>query len=185
MVAEQELVQRILNGDVRAFELLVNEYQKLAYHVVCRLTGNNEDIEDICQEVFMKVHKNLKKFRFQSKLSTWIASIAYLTAINYLKKYRKQGVKELKESSEDFYFSEAKTENILERKNEAAYINNLIQQMPLTYRTVLTLYHLNEFSIAEIHEITKMPEGTIKSHLSRGRQLLKEKLESNEGAGII
>ncbi|MNV85406.1 ECF RNA polymerase sigma factor SigW [compost metagenome] len=59
------------------------------------------------------------------------------------------------------------------------YVNELIQEMPLQYRTVLTLYHLNEFSCSEIEEITGIPEGTVKSYLFRARKLLKEKIEKD------
>ena len=65
------------------------------------------------------------------------------------------------------------------KKNTAAYVNLLIEQMPHQYKTVLTLYHLIEFSCAEIEDITGIPEGTVKSHLFRARKLLKEKIEKD------
>ena len=89
MFNEKEVVTRILKGDMRAFEALVKQYERLVYFVVNRLVREPEDVEDICQEVFIKIHKSLFRFGFQSKLSTWIAQIAYYTGINYLKKYKK------------------------------------------------------------------------------------------------
>lgn len=174
MFDEKELVAKIINGDLRAFELLVKQYQKLVFHVVNRLINNQEDAEDVCQEVFILVHKTIGKFRFESKLSTWIARIAYVTAINYLRKYRKNNMSD--SQIEQFHFTEENPQNLLSKKEESNYVNMLIDQMPEQYKTVLTLYHLNGFSYQEIEEITQMPEGTIKSYLFRARKLLKEKL---------
>lgn len=177
MFDEKEIISRILREDLKAFELLVKQYERLVFHVVGRLIRDQADTQDVCQEVFIKVHKNINKFEFKSKLSTWIARIAYLTAINYLKKYRKFSYNEFSEEIENYHFTEDNPEKITEKKDTANYVNQLIEQMPEQYRIVLTLYHLNEFSYQEIEDITAMPEGTIKSYLFRGRKLLKEKLE--------
>lgn len=177
MFDENEIISRVLHKDLRAFEILVKQYERLVFHVVGRLVHNYGDTQDICQEVFIKVHKNLGSFEFKSKLSTWIAKIAYLTAINYLKKYRNSGEDEVSEDMDKLHFTNEHPESVLEKKDTAAYVNMLIDQLPEQYRIVLTLYHLNEFSYQEIEDITEMPEGTIKSYLFRGRKLLKEKLE--------
>ena len=79
MFNEKEVVTKILNGDTRAFEALVKQYERLVYFIVNRLVRDSGDVQDICQEVFIKVHKSLFRFSFQSKLSTWIAQIAYFT----------------------------------------------------------------------------------------------------------
>jgi RNA polymerase sigma-70 factor (ECF subfamily) len=178
MPTEKELIDKIIQGDTGSFEQLVRQYENLVFVVVSRLTGSREDAEDICQEVFMKVYRHLGSFAFQSKLSTWIAKIAYLTALNHLKKHRKAGSSPFHEQPDDFYFTEETPEQVLSQKERTAYIHTLISQMPAPYCTVITLYHLNEFSYREIEEITGMPEGTVKNYLFRARKLLKEKLES-------
>lgn len=177
MFDEKDIVSRILRNDLRAFELLVEQYERLVFHVVGRLVHNQADTQDICQEVFIKINRNLGQFEFKSKLSTWIARIAYLVSINYLKKYRKINFNEFSEEMENYHFTDESPEKITEKKDTANYVNQLIDQMPEQYRIVLTLYHLNEFSYQEIEDITGMPEGTIKSYLFRGRKLLKERLE--------
>jgi RNA polymerase sigma-70 factor (ECF subfamily) len=179
MFNEQEVVARILNKDMRAFELLVKQYEKLVFFVIHRLVQDRQNKKDICQEVFIKVHQNLHRFQFQSKLSTWIARIAYLTAVNYLKKNKNNSPSEYPENIDNYHFTDENPEQELVKKNTAAYVNLLIEQMPHQYKTVLTLYHLNEFSCAEIEEITGIPEGTVKSHLFRARKLLKEKIEKD------
>lgn len=177
MFNEKEVVTRILNGDMRAFELLVKQYEKLVFYVIHRLVKEQQAAEDICQEVFIKVYNSLMRFNFQSKLSTWIARIAYLTSINYLRKYNREKASEYPDDIENYHFTVATPEQLLTKKDTVNYVEQLILQLPEKYRTVLTLYHLNEFSGPEIEEITGMPEGTVKSYLFRARKLLKEKLE--------
>jgi RNA polymerase sigma-70 factor (ECF subfamily) len=178
MQNEEEIISRIVKGDLAAFKILVKQYEKLVSYMVSRIIQNREDIQDVSQEVFIKVYKNLQGFKFQSKLSTWIAQVAYMTAINYLKKV--SGKRNLTDDVADFenYHKTADNpESILIKKSNSDFINQQIEQLPVHYRTVLTLYHLNEFSYLEIEEITGMPEGTVKNYLFRARKILKEKLE--------
>ena len=178
MQNEEEIISRVLNGDVMAFKILVKQYEKLVTFMIGRLVQNDEDRQDLCQEVFIKVYKNLSGYKFQSKLSTWIAQIAYGTAINHLKKV--SGKRSLTDDIADFenyHKTSEDPESILVKKSTSLFIHQQIEQLPVHYRTVLTLYHLNEFSYQEIEEITGMPEGTVKNYLFRARKLLKEKLE--------
>jgi len=178
MQNEEEIIFRIVNGDLAAFKILVTQYEKLVSHMVGRLVQNREDAQDVSQEVFIKVYRHLHTFRFQSKLSTWIAQIAYVSAINHLKKNsRKNSLTDDITDFEHCYKTMENPETILLKKSHSEFINQQIALLPVQFRTVLTLFHLNEFSYLEIEEITGMPEGTIKSYLFRARKLLKEKLE--------
>ena len=177
MFDEKEVVTGVLNGDTRAFELLVKQYENLVFYVTRRLVKEQNAVEDICQEVFIKVHKSLFRFNFQSKLSTWVARIAYLTAINYIRKYNRERLTDYPDDIDHYYFTGENPEQLMTKKETANYVEQLILQLPEKYRIVLTLYHLNEFSCAEIEEITGMPEGTVKNYLFRARKLLKEKLQ--------
>jgi len=174
-----ELVQQVLNGNNNAFRFLVSKYQRLVLHVVGRMVQQNDEVEDICQEVFIKVFKALKRFRGDSKLSTWIAKIAYNTAITHLRKQKRRG--EVSYSEKPALISAEKdtglNQKIIEKEEAKKYLLQLIETLPANYRTVLTLFHLEEFSYKEIEEITGMPEGTIKSYLSRARNILKGKIE--------
>ena len=175
-MSDAELIEQILAGNMNAFTFLVNRYQKLVVHITGRLIQRREDLEDVCQEVFVKVYKNLGKYRNECRLSTWIATIAYNTGINYLRKFKK--------------FEEVNPEDSVALRNLAdpgtgsyemtdlrQYIREQIELLPLHYRTVVTLFHLEEFSYREIEEITGMAEGTIKSYLFRAKALLREKLK--------
>lgn len=181
MLTEQELVAGILKGNVKAFELLVERYEKLVLHMVCKMITYDEDVHDVCQEVFIKIYNRLHTFGFQSKLSTWIARIAYFTTINYLRKHHREqlrvSAKDDLVAIENYHFTEDTPETLLITKDVSAYIQHLVQQLPLTYRSVLTLFYLEEFSYQEIQEITGMPEGTVKNYIFRAKKLLRKKLE--------
>lgn len=179
MFDEKEIVKRILKGDFRAFELLVKQYEKLVFFVIHRLVQDQHNKKDICQDVFIKVYRNLNKFKFQSKLATWIARIAYLTAVDYIKKNKKDFLFDYPENIDHYHFTDENPQEQLIQKDSAAYVNYLIEQMPRQYKTVITLYHLNEFSCSEIEAITGIPEGTVKSYLFRARKLMKEKIEKD------
>src|ERR1051325_7745578 len=86
MVDDRVLVSRVLAGDVQAFRALIKKHERLVAHMVGRLVKREEDREEICQDVFMKVYEKLGEFQFQSQLSTWVGTIAYRHAINYLRK---------------------------------------------------------------------------------------------------
>jgi RNA polymerase sigma-70 factor (ECF subfamily) len=173
---DAELINQILNGNMNAFTFLVNRYQKLVVHITGRLIQRQDELEDICQEVFLKVFQNLKKYRYECKLSTWIATIAYNTSINYLRKFKKGEEVEPDESAALRNLADYKL-NDFERTDLHRYIRDQIELLPVQYRTVLTLFHLEEFSYQEIEQITGMPEGTIKSYLFRAKALLREKLK--------
>ena len=83
---EQELVRSVLLKERAAFESLIRQYEGLVIHIVASLIRNENDREDICQDVFLKVYEKLWTFQFRSKLSTWIGNIAYNTSINFLQK---------------------------------------------------------------------------------------------------
>jgi RNA polymerase sigma-70 factor (ECF subfamily) len=178
MFDEEKTINEILKGNLTAFQHIVKQYQNLVYSILNRMMTNDEDIEDVGQEVFIKVYDNLKNFKRESKLSTWIAKITYNVAVNYIKKNSKQQFNTIDERS-DFQFSSETPETKLIGKEFDIYINKLISELPLQYRTVITLYHLDDFSLQEIQKITKFPEGTIKGYLFRARKLLKEKLEKD------
>ena len=177
-MTDAELVEQINNGNEHAFRYLVSANQRLVLHVVGRIVRQQEDVEDVCQEVFMKVFRQIKRFRGESRLSTWIATIAYNTSISYIRsKSRKNELMIEDEMIRDF---ERGDDGLVNRKLEKAeaqqLLHRLIEKLPVNYRSVLTLFHLEEFSYKEIEEITGMPEGTIKSYLSRARKLLKDKM---------
>ena len=186
MYDEHELVTKILNGDDRAFQLLVKQYQRLVWHVVAKMVHDQDDVQDISQEVFVQVYQKLESFRFDAKLSTWIATIAYRYTLNHLKKKRLdlEGIPDHADSSKAFGDDE-NPEKLASSADMRHFVHGLIDKLPAQYKTVLTLFHLEEFNYEEIREITGMPEGTVKNYLFRARKLLKEALKKNLGQETI
>ena len=174
-----ELVKQVLSGNNNAFRFLVSKYQRLVLHVVGRIIRQQDEMEDTCQEVFIKVFRRLKNFRGDSKLSTWIATIAYNTAITAVRKKNRRGELSYNETPAlvELEKNNETEHKVLEHNEVRKYLLQLIESMPVNYRTVITLYHLEEFSYKEIVEITGMPEGTVKSYLNRARAMLKGKIE--------
>jgi len=176
---DRTLVNRVLSGNGNAFRELVTDYQRLVAHVVFRMVRNESDREDLCQEILVRVYQNLSGFEFKSKLSTWIARIAFNTCSNYLDKKKcplYDDITPEDRSIEDVETYELGPEDFAISSDIADRVHEEIAELPVTYRTILTLYHLDEMTYREIGEITGLPDGTVKSYLFRARRLLRELL---------
>jgi len=179
MTNSRELIKKITSGDTQAFKSIIQDYQRLVCHVIFKMVTNEQDREDVCQDVFTKVYQNLSKFQFDSKLSTWIAKIAYNTGINYLKKKKVPLFDDVsgENGALEIYWSQGNSpDEFTQEQDLSLRLQHEITKLPLQFRTILTLYHLDEMSYAEIAKITGLPDGTVKSYLFRARKLLKEKL---------
>lgn len=176
---EKALVQQILQGNVHAYRALVERYQRLVLHMIRRIVQQPADVEDVCQEVFIKVYQSLPNYQFDSKLSTWIATIAYRTGINHLKKIQKDRHHTLSDplTDTDLESGLPNPEDWLIQEDWRMFIQTQIDKLPVQYKAVLTLYHLDELSYDEIRKVTALPEGTVKSYLFRARKLLKDALQ--------
>ena len=176
---EKNIIKKILSGEKGAFEQFVEDYQKLVAHIVFRIVPSVQDREDVCQEVFIKIYRNLSGFKYKSKLSTWIARIARNTALNHLEKKKIPSYNDLTPENEDIENVPDGIVNPLtqtEMSDTAEIVRAELAEMPVKYREILTLYHLENMSYEEITEITDLPAGTVKSHLFRGRKFLKDRL---------
>jgi len=180
---DRKLVQDVLGNKPGAFERLVRQYQGLCWHIVQRMVRHPEDTRELCQEAFLRVHRNLHQYRFDAPLKSWIGQVAYSVARRHLERKRIA----LVESAEDetplhelvgdgFDLEAATADDEIARLLHAA-----IEALPPLQRLLLTLYHLEETPIGEISRITGLAEGTIKSHLFRSRKRLRELLESRIG----
>lgn len=189
MEAEKQLVESVLNGNREAFRELISAYERLVAHIVFRMVRNENDRQDICQDVFVKVYQNLSRFNFKSKLSTWIGRIAYNTTLNYLDKKRvplyddlgagsggEGNRKKTNDSSATIMSEDAGPEDVLLVNEVHRNLHEQISRLPVLFRAVLTLYHLEQMSYQDIADIMNLPVGTVKSYLFRARKRLKEQL---------
>jgi RNA polymerase sigma factor (sigma-70 family) len=185
---DQQLVESTLLGDRHAFKLVIKNTEGLVSIIVFKMIPHSGDRKDIAQDIYLKAFHHLCEFKFQSKLSTWIAQIAYRTCLHYLKKKKlilpgdpgddnenileQYSNKLSKETGND-------TERFVYKKELAAILQEEMEQLPPVYKTLLTLFHYEELTYEEIARITGLPEGTLKSYLFRARRTLKEKLMVN------
>jgi RNA polymerase sigma factor (sigma-70 family) len=179
---DHTLVRDVLEGRDGAFETLVEQHQRLIWHMVHRLVQHPEDTRDVCQEAFLRVHRELRRFRFESLLSTWIARIAWHAALRHLERKRLPVVAldddgPFAEQMADDFDLAASCEDaqLLERLHAA------IDALPPLKRAVLTLHYLEDLGVREIAIIVDRPEGTVKSELLRARARLRKVLEPLTG----
>ena len=179
MKDSQALVEKILSGNTEEFETLIEQYQRLVSHIVFRMISKEANREDICQDVFIQVFQNLGNFKFESKLSTWIARIAYNRCINYLEKKKTPLFDDLSPAEESIETQSGNSfapDTFTEHQDRSSRLQVEIDKLPVQFRTILTLFHLDEMKYHEIAEILELPEGTVKSYLFRARKLLKQRL---------
>ena len=185
MDADRALVEAVLANRAGAFEQLVRDYQGLCWHVIQRMVRHPEDTRELCQEAFLRVHRYLHQYRFDSPLKSWIGQVAYSVARRHLERKRialaeaiddEDGLSLLDNLGDGTDLQDAHAQAGEERELHAA-----IEQLPPLQRTILTLYHLEELPIGEIATITGLAEGTIKSHLFRSRNKLREILAPRIG----
>ena len=180
MESAQQLIDRILDGDRGAFKVIIEDHQRLVHHIVGKMVSDPTDKEDLAQEVFIKVFRKLGSFRAESKLSTWIAQIAFNTTVNFVQKRRPELFGDIAGSDDadlDCFAADlTEPDDRTARADSDDRVREEIDQLPIQYGLVVTLYHLEEMSYREIGEILGMPDGTVKSHLFRGRKMLKDRL---------
>jgi RNA polymerase sigma-70 factor (ECF subfamily) len=182
MNIESQLVEKSMDGDLDAFEELVLLFDKKIYNYCLRMTNNYSDAEDLAQEVFLKVYRNLKNFRKDSKFSTWIYRIAYNTCID---NYRKKRLKLLSlskidddQQEIDIPSPEPLPEEQVISSEKYRLIKECIADLKPRYKSAIILRDIQNYSYKEIAEILDIPIGTVKSDINRGRALLRKALKS-------
>ena len=174
--ADKKLVQRVLDGDTYAFAAIVKNTERLVALIIFKMISRAADRKDIAQDIFIKVFRDLPNFRFESKLSTWVGQVTYFTCLKYLEK--KQLVL-VKDYGEEYETASQDIEQLLHKKETREILANAIENLPPVYKTLISLFHQEEMSYEEIVNITGLPDGTVKSYLSRARKQLKANLLAN------
>jgi RNA polymerase sigma factor (sigma-70 family) len=179
---DRELVTRVLEGGEGAFESLVARHQRLVWHLVHRLVRHPEDTRDVSQEAFLRVHRELRSFRFESRLSTWIGRIAWRAALRHLER---KALPVIAFDDDDAFPDEVPDEFDLEAScaNEQLLVRvrAAIDALPPLKRAVLSLHYLDDLTVGEIAIIVDRPEGTVKSELLRARAQVRRMLGALPG----
>ena len=180
------LVAAVLAGTRGAFETLVRDHQRLCWHIINRMVRHPDDTRELCQDTFLRVHRYLHQYRFESALKTWIGQVAYSVARRHLERKRIPIAEPAADEDSSSFVERVADDFDLEAASSdaerGAVLHAEIEALPPLQRTVLTLYHLDEVPIGEIAEMTGLATGTIKSHLFRCRALLRGRLQERLGA---
>ncbi|MBJ6765147.1 sigma-70 family RNA polymerase sigma factor [Myxococcaceae bacterium JPH2] len=178
---EQALVARLRRGHTDAFETLVHQYEDRLYDFCVRMVGDREEAHDLVQEVFVSVHQNLRRFREDSRLSTWLFRITKNHCINRLKYLQRRG-RGRSEAFDEFsagshvevFGAPPGPDAALESARERARVQQAISQLEPDARMLVALRDVEGLSYDEIVDITELPEGTVKSRLHRAREKLAD-----------
>lgn len=187
---DQALVERVQQGDKRAFDLLVKKYQHKVLTVVGRYISDHSEAQDVTQEAFIKAYRALPKFRGDSAFYTWIYRIAINTAKNYLvSRGRRPPGNDVDIADGELFETGQRLRDI--NSPEAQLLTDEIQrtvwqaldELSEDLRAALTLREFEGLSYEEIAEILGCPVGTVRSRIFRAREAIDEKLKPLIGNG--
>ena len=176
---EAQVIERVLSGDINAYEQLVTQYEKSVYNLALRMTDNPEDAADMAQEAFIKAYNSLSSFRGDSKFSVWLYRIVSNVCLDFLRKQSRRPSVSLSvedDDGEDVQLDvpddSMSPELQLERKLTRESVREGLKQLPEDYRQILLLRELQGLSYDEIAETLDIGVGTVKSRIFRAREKL-------------
>lgn len=180
--SDEDLIERFQKGDVYAFDLIVQRYKEQLLNFVFRFVGNQEEAEDIVQETFLRVYRKRKAYKRIAKFSTWIYTIAGNLSRTELRRRKRRKLFSVTdmgfedrdyEISDEAYNPENRVDGVIQEEIIQREINNLSPK----FREVIILRDVQELSYEEISKIIKVPIGTVKSRVNRGRLKLQSRLQ--------
>ena len=182
---DQQLVERAQRGDKRAFELLVEKYQRKLARLVSHLVRDPGEVEDVTQEAFVKAYRALPSFRGDSAFYTWLYRIGINTAKNYLVAMGRRAPTSTGVDAEEAEGQESgellqdinTPESLLLTKEIATTVNAAIQSLPEELRSAIQLRELEGMSYEEIAKLMDCPIGTVRSRIFRAREAIAERLK--------
>ena len=176
-VEETVLIANAGRGDLEAFNNLVLKHQGLLYHHVLALLGDPAEAEDVTQEAFIRAFQNIHQFRGGS-FRAWLLKIGTNACFDLMRRFRRHPTQALFPEDEDGEENESPSwladrgtsvEALVERNLITAQVYRALEELPASYRSVITLVDLHELDYEEAAEILQIPLGTVKSRLARAR----------------
>jgi len=172
------------SGDHQAFTEFIDKYKETVF-LCCRRLGLSEDeVEDVASETFLAAYNGLSRYSGRAELSTWLWSIAYRQGVNYLRSNRRQWQLEAEPYEQIASSKEQEPAATLQDKETEEIIWEAVERLPRLWAMAIILYYREEKSIADIAKIMQAKENTVKTHLFRGREKLKEILAAAFGEDI-
>lgn len=181
---DAQLAGRILDGDDEAFSALVARFHRTVYSIAYRMSGNAAEAEDLSQEIFLRIYKNLDKYDPSMPLAPWINRLACNHILNRLKRRApRMSPLEIEVEGEEkerpIADKREDPEEAMIAKSRKRQLQSAIMSLPENYRIAFTLKYVEDLTADEISEIMQIPRNTIKTWLVRAREMLRSKL-SNE-----
>ncbi len=172
---ERELIRKFQSGDASVFVAIMNHYEPYILGLLTRLTGDRTRAEDLCQETFLKALKGLSSFRRDSSLKTWLFRIAHNAATDQIRS-QEPGSDSIEEREEGGLQARSSAPSPQARVEEAQMqkaVEEAMASLPQSQREILHLFYWDELSVGEIAGALRMPEGSVKTLLFRGRNALR------------
>jgi len=179
------IVRRVQAGDVAAFDALILKYRARIFGVVYHRTSNREDAADLTQDAFIKAFQSIHRFQGQSSFFTWLYRIAINATLSHLRKHRARAFFSLERLDDDEPVSKEVIAALTDKSGaeKGAYVrelqeklNEAMQKLSISHRTVVTLFEIDGLSHQEIAEIMNCSVGTVRSRLHYAKQLLQAEL---------
>jgi len=170
---DQDDVEKVLAGDISAFEQIVNRWQAPLINLAYRFCRDRSRAEDMAQEAFLRVYRGLKGWRRDSAFSTWIFAIAMNFYRSELRRLPERA--RLSQSLEVLENIAAQSTDSTNADRDRA-VRRAVSALPAKYKEALVLFYFHEMDVSAAAKSLGLPEGTVKARLSRGRKILREKL---------
>jgi len=162
--SDEEIIEKVLSGNVNAFEIIVKKYEKMIYNLTMTKTRNRETAQDISQKCFLRVYKMLGNYKTESAFSTWIYGICQNLISDFYKKNK---------TIQTVCLSVLNPSEEIIRADKTAQIREIIYSLPGDLKDIIVLRDLKNLSYAQIAEMLDLEIDTVKSHLNRARKKLK------------
>lgn len=167
-----EYIRQVRSGNIGAFTVIVDRYKDMVFNVVFRIISDRQHAEDVTQDVFIKVFQSLGKFKEHSKFSTWLYRITYNTAISATRKAKHKHM-QLHDFHEDYEGQEfLEDSDELNKEDKLRCVEKVLQQMTAESSLLVTLYYMEDQSIADVSEITGLSQANVKIRLYRIRKYM-------------
>lgn len=182
---EQALIKQAQAGNTNAFAGLVTMHGTLVYNLALRTLNDPQEAEDVAQETFVRAWLALPRFRAQAQLSTWLYRIATNLCYNRLPQLKRELAALDPDAQVDLPDERQATEELLLTAEIMTQVETAVNQLPESYRMLITLRHIQGLSYADIADVAEMPIGSVKTGIFRARrqlrQMLTQELESENG----
>jgi RNA polymerase sigma-70 factor, ECF subfamily len=166
------LLAQCLSGDQAAWEAVVRQHWRKVFNVAYKFVGKHDEAEDLAQDIFLKIFKALDTFDRRANFQTWIISIARNLCIDHYRSVRKERetiAREVDAGELTPASGDVGPDGVLEQSDLRALLQRALDKLPVSLRTAVVLRDLQELSYQEIADRLRLPEGTVKSRINRGR----------------